>query len=151
VLIDGLPSKPLAHAHENLGREDKLAAGSERSFGFVFAAFFSIVGAAAAWNQARGYGWWIALGFLCAAVAWFAPSVLKPLNLLWFRFGLLLHRIVSPVMLALMFFLVFTPVGWCMRLFGKRPFALAADPARKSYWIHRAPPGPESTSFDRQF
>jgi hypothetical protein len=144
-------TKASGHAHEDLTREQKVVMGGERNFGLVFAGVFFVIGAAAVWQQSGTAAWWIGLGILCAAVAWLAPATLKPLNRLWFRFGLLLHRIVSPVMLALMFYAVFTPVGWCMRLLGKRPLDLAFDPARKSYWIHRTPTGPAPDSFDRQF
>lgn len=133
------------HLHEDLARDHVVAVGSERSFGWVFAALFLLAGALTA------SPWWLTGGLAFAAIAWGMPSILRPLNLLWFRFGLLLHALVSPVILALMFFLVFTPIGWCMRLFGRRPLSLAADPGLKSYWVHRAPPGPAPDSFDRQF
>jgi len=77
-----------------------------------------------------------------AALALVAPRALKPLNILWFRFGLLLHAIITPVVLGLMFFTVITPLGWLMRAFGKRPLSLGFDRTATSYWIHRTPPGP---------
>jgi hypothetical protein len=139
-------------SHEDLGRDHAVTVGSERSFGLVFAVFFMLVGAVRAWHQLTPAFWaWMALGLVFAVIAWAAPSILKPLNVLWFRFGLFLHRILSPLMLGLMFFFVFTPLGWCMRALGKRPLDLDYAPGRKSYWIHRTPPGPASSSFDRQF
>jgi hypothetical protein len=63
----------------------------------------------------------------------------------------LLHRIVSPLILGVMFFAVFTPIGLWMRLIGKRPLDLACDDKADSYWIERRPPGPPPGSFDRQF
>ena len=79
------------------------------------------------------------------------PQMLAPLNRLWFRFGLLLHKIVSPVVLAIMFFLVFTPTGMIMRALGKDPLRLRLDKNATSYWIERTPPGPSPESLGDQF
>ena len=99
-----------------------------------------------------------AVGYsLCAATAGFLlvalgfPSILAPLNRLWLRFGLLLHRIVSPLVLGIMFFLVITPMGLLMRAFGKDLLRLKFDRAAASYWIERTPPGPPPESMADQF
>ena len=86
-----------------------------------------------------------------AGLAVFLPRVLRPLNLLWFKFGLLLHHIITPVVLGLMFYTVFTPIGLWMRLAGKRPLHLRFDPAARTYWMPRDPPGPAAESFKNQF
>lgn len=80
-----------------------------------------------------------------------APGVLKGPNRLWFRFGLLLHKIINPLVLGLMFFLIITPVALVMRLLDKDPLRLRLDSEVKSYWIYRDPPGPEPKSMSRQF
>ena len=98
--------------------------GSERSFGFVFAGFFFILGAASAVSGTGRTGLWLGACFIFAFLGTFFPKVLKPLNLIWFRFGLLLHSIVSPLIMVAMFFLVITPIAISMRLLGKRPFQL---------------------------
>jgi len=85
------------------------------------------------------------------AVAMLAPTLLAPLNRLWTRFGLLLHRIVSPVVLGIMFFLVVTPMGLLMRAFGKDPLRLRFEKDLPSYWINRNPPGPAPDTLDHQF
>ena len=77
--------------------------------------------------------------------------MLAPFNALWFRFGLLLHRVVSPVILALLFFTTVAPVGLLMRAFGKDPLRLKKDRAADSYWILREPPGPSPESMKQQF
>lgn len=81
----------------------------------------------------------------------FIPNALSPLNWLWTRFGELLHKIVSPIVLGGLFFLVFTPFGLAMRLFGKDLLRLRLDKNQASYWLERSPPGPESRSFEDQF
>ncbi len=66
------------------------------------------------------------------------------MNRLWTRFGLLIHAIVSPVVLGLLFYGVITPTGLIMRALGKDPLGLAYEPAAESYWIKRRPPAPET-------
>src|SRR5262245_58491894 len=78
---------PQLGPHEDLTRDHAVSAGSERSFGLVFATFFVVVGAFGAWHQAGAFWAWLATGLVLAAVAWTTPSVLRPLNRLWFRFG----------------------------------------------------------------
>lgn len=137
--------------HETFVRPDEVKVGSERSFGLVFAGVFAIIAGFQWWGGARWLWWFVALSALFAMFALAAPRVLRPLNILWFKFGLLLHGIISPAVLGLMFFTVFTPIGWCMRLMGKRPLNLPFDRAAPSYWIERKPPGPPSESFKNQF
>ena len=71
---------------------------------------------------------------------------LRPLNRLWLRFGLLLAAVVSPIVLALLFYLTIAPIGFMMRLAGKDPMRSRRDPNATSYWIRREPPGP-ATGF----
>jgi hypothetical protein len=84
-------------------------------------------------------------------VAWLSPAALAPLNRVWTRFGLLLHRIVSPVVLGVMFFVVVTPMGLIMRALGKDPLRLRFDRDARSYWIDRRPPGPAPDTLNNQF
>lgn len=138
-------------AHENLNREEHIEGSSDRSFGFVFAAVFLIIGL---WPllSSRGPRWWamgIALGFVVIAIV--LPRVLGPLNRVWMKFGLLLAAVVSPIALGILFYAVFTPVGVLMRMFGKDPLKLARDPAASSYWVARKPPGPRPDSMKQQF
>jgi hypothetical protein len=79
------------------------------------------------------------------------PRVLKPLNWLWTRIGLLLHRIVSPLFLTVLFYGCIAPVGFLMRMTGKDPLRRKYQPQAKSYWIVRTPPGPAPQSFRDQF
>jgi hypothetical protein len=91
----------------------------------------------------------VAAVFLAAALVF--PSALGPLNRLWLKFGLLLHKIVSPVVLGIMFFLVITPIGLFLRARGKDPLRLKPNRQSKSYWIERVPPGPAPESIKDQF
>jgi hypothetical protein len=137
--------------HEDFAREEITKAGSERSFGFVFAVFCGLVAGYQLWVGNSVLWWWAGAAAAFAVVAAAVPVALRPLNIVWFKFGMLLHHIVSPVVLGLMFFAVFTPIGLWMRLVGKRPLSLRLQKEAKSYWVLRKPPGPPPGSFNRQF
>lgn len=138
-------------AHESYVREESVQGSPNRSFGLLFAVVFALIGLLPLMfgGVARLWAIIVAAVFLVAALAF--PGVLAPLNRLWMRFGLLLHRIVSPVVLGIMFFGVITPIGLVMRLFGKDPLRLQLDKAAASYWIERTPPGPAPETFKDQF
>lgn len=137
--------------HEDYGRKDEVEAGSERSFGVVFAAVFAIVGLLPLWDGGAVRGWALIVAVAFLAVALSAPRLLGPLNRLWFRFGVLLNRVVSPLILGLLFFTTITPTAIVMRLAGKDSLRLRFDPGAASYWIERKPPGPEPETMRNQF
>jgi len=93
----------------------------------------------------------VVVGAAFLVVAWLRPAVLAPLNRAWTRFGLLLHRIVSPIVLGVMFFVVITPMGLVMRALGKDPLRLRYDREARTYWIDRRPPGPAPDTLNNQF
>ncbi len=129
----------------------KVVVGSERAFGIVFACVFAII---AGWPLLRGTAprWWavaLAAAFLGAALV--APRALRPLNLLWFRFGILLHHVVNPVIMGLLFFVAIVPTAVVLKLRGKDLLRLKRDPSATSYWIVREPPGPAPGSMSKQF
>jgi hypothetical protein len=138
-------------AHESFQRDDEEVGSSNRNFGIVFAAVFAIIGLLPMIHGGglRLWSLMIATAFAIAAFAF--PGVLAPLNRLWMKFGLLLHKIVSPIVLGVLFFVVITPMGVVMRLFGKDALRLRRAPQATSYWIDRDPPGPRPESFVDQF
>jgi hypothetical protein len=137
--------------HEDFSREDEIKVGSERSFGIVFAVVFAIIGAFPLWNGEPLRVWALIIAGAFLLVALIAPRLLKPLNILWFRFGMLLSRVVNPVVMGFLFFLTVTPIALLMRLFGKRPLHLGFDKETDSYWIKREPPGPDPQTMRQQF
>lgn len=131
--------------------EQQPESSSDRNFGLIFSAFFVIV---ALLPLLYGYSmrfWAAGVSLAFGVIALAAPSTLAPLNRLWTKFGLLLHCIVSPIALGILFFGVVTPTGFLMRLFGKKPLQLQMDKAASSYWVIRTPPGPTAESFRNQF
>ncbi|MCU0935257.1 MAG: SxtJ family membrane protein [Gammaproteobacteria bacterium] len=138
-------------AHESLGRETEVEGSSNRSFGWVFTAFFLILALLPLLGGGGVRYWALAASAGMAAVTLVRPSLLEAPNRLWGRFGLWLGRIVSPVMTGVVFYGVVTPIGLLMRLVGKDVLRLRRDPAATSYWIVRDPPGPPPQSMSDQF
>ncbi len=127
------------------------AGSPDRAFGLVFAALFAIIAVLPLWGGGRVRAWSLAVAAAFTAVAFAAPRLLAPLNRAWTAFGNLLHRIVSPIALGILFFGVVAPTGALMRLFGKDPLRLKRDGAARTYWIDRQPPGPAADSLRDQF
>ena len=141
--------------HENLALRDDVKVGSERSFGLVFAVLFVIVALFPLLTMSDQEGtirvWALIVAAFFVVSALTMPRVLAPLNMLWFRFGMLLHKIVNPLIMGLIFFLTVTPIGLIMRALGKTPLKLVFDKNADTYWIERDPPGPKPETMKRQF
>lgn len=120
-------------------------------FGLVIAAAFLLV---SLWPVLSGGAirWWAAaIGILIFVAALARPQLLSQLNRIWTLLGTILHRIASPILMGIIFFLVVTPIGLSMRLLGKRPLDLKFDPHAESYWKKHDPPGPPPESMKNQF
>ena len=137
--------------HENLTRHSTVEGPSDRNFGLVFSGVFLLIGVAPLAFGHAVHVWSLIAAAAFGVVAAAAPGLLAPLNRVWTRFGLLLHKVVSPVVLGIMFFLVITPMGFLMRLFGKDPLRLRIDRGASTYWIGRTPSAPSAGSFIDQF
>jgi hypothetical protein len=118
---------------------------SERNFGLWFAVLAAAFGV---WRPAVR---WQLLGVagLLVLAAMIAPRLLRPFNVGWYHLGMALGRVVNPIVMAVIFFAVVTPIGLLRtRVFGQDPLRCKLDPDAGSYWIPRANP-PES--MRRQF
>jgi hypothetical protein len=125
---------------------------SERRFGLLFTALFLVLG-----GYGLLHGRWVAVSALCLALAaplafvsLAAPRLLAPLNRAWFRLGLLLGRIVNPLVLGILFFLLLTPIAITQRLLGRDALRLRRRDTA-SHWVERQPAGPAPESFKHQF
>ncbi|NKB20000.1 MAG: hypothetical protein GKS01_05580 [Alphaproteobacteria bacterium] len=143
------------NTHESFVRDEPVQGSSDRAFGIVFTVVFSLIGLwlwlspMARDPNAHWYALAIAAAFLLAALI--VPRTLAPLNRAWMRFGLLLHKVVNPVIMGLVFFIAVTPTALIMRALGKDPLRRQLDKDAKTYWIDRAPPGPDPDSMPHQF
>jgi hypothetical protein len=96
-----MPNQP--NTHENFAERSEVKSSSERSFGLVFTVVFGIIGF---WPLLDGEGfriWALIVGAIFGLAALFFPAALKPLNRVWFKFGLFLHKIVNPIIMGLLF------------------------------------------------
>jgi predicted membrane metal-binding protein len=137
--------------HETLKSNRKVELGSNRNFGLVFAGVFTVLAVWPLIRHGEAIRWWaLAPAAVFLGLALYADHLLAPLNKLWFRFGLLLHSIVSPLVMGALFYGAVTPVALVLRAMGKDILRLKQDDA-KSYWLERTPPGPAKNSMGQQF
>ncbi len=137
--------------HETVASFRKVEIGSNRKFGLAFAALFVLI---ALWPMVHHHAprWWalpVAAVLLVAAV--FAPQWLTVLNRAWFKLGLGLNKIVSPVLMGAFFFGAVVPLGWFLRKRGDDLLSLKLEPEAETYWIVRNPPGPAPGTMTKQF
>lgn len=124
-----------------------------RSFGFLAMAA-CLGGVVYAQMRHAPVGWSIVAAIaavLLGVLAVRAPRRLAPLSRAWMGLGMLMGKVVNPLVFGLMFFALITPVGWVARLRGRDALKLRLDPAARSYWVDRQPPGPRPESFNNQF
>ena len=110
---------------------------SNRSFGLVFFAFFLIISLWPLINDAEIRIWSLIISIIFLLLGLFNSKILTPLNKLWFKFGIILGKLVSPIVMGLVFFLVVTPTGIIMRLTGKNLLGLKKDIKKNTYWIKK--------------
>lgn len=125
---------------------------SNRIFGFLFCGIFFGISAYAAFHNASAfkiYGW-LAAGAAVGLASVVAPNLLTPFNRVWMKFGELMGKVVSPLVLGIIFFVLITPVALISRLFCRDELRLKKANTN-SYWNDRVPPGPASESFKNQF
>jgi hypothetical protein len=124
---------------------------SNRKFGWFFAAIFALLATYAYWKvwvEVAAAG--VILSVLFAATTLVAPHFLNRLNSLWYGLGLLLGKIVSPIVLGIIFFILITPISVVTRIFGRDELKMKKR-AVDSYWVDRSPPGPPPDSFKNQY
>ena len=125
---------------------------SEKRFGLLFTVVFALVGIYAhfkGWGQTSVISLAVLSG-LIALITMILPKLLAPFNRLWFELGQLMGRIVSPIVLGAIFFLILTPVALVTRFFGRDELRLKRK-AVTSYWIERKSENSIAESFKNQF
>jgi hypothetical protein len=139
------------NTHEELTRKHDVRGSSDRAFGLVFAGFFALVGLAPLFKHHALRPWALVLAGVFLAVGLLRPAWLHPLNQAWIKLGLLLGRIVNPIVMGVLFFVIVAPTAIVFRLLGKDPLRLALQGDASSYWIERRPPGPAPQTMSNQF
>ena len=120
---------------------DDIKVSSNRSFGIVFFIVFLLIALYPLINQGEFRLWSLIISFIFFILGILNSKILTPLNKLWFKFGIFLGKIVSPIIMGIIFFFVVTPIGVLMRIFGKDVLNLKYN-NDKSYWIKKT--GPKS-------
>lgn len=137
--------------HEDFARKQEGQGSSDRAFAFVFAVFFGLVGLSPLRTHHPTRSWAFLVAGLFLFIGILRPVWLRPLNKYWTKLGLLMGRIVSPVITAVVFYAVVTPTALLFRILGKDPLRLSRDPEARTYWIERQPPGPTPETMTNQF
>ena len=114
---------------------------SNRSFGIVFFIVFLLIALYPLTYSEEIRVWSATISLIFLVLGLFNSKILTPLNKLWFKFGIFLGKIISPIIMGIIFFLVVTPIGLIMRLLGKDVLNLKYN-KNKSYWIEKN--GPKS-------
>lgn len=125
--------------------------GSERSFGVVFALVFIIIALWPLLSSGSVRLWPLLVAGILLVLAFFAPRSLAALNILWFKFGMLLGRIIAPIVITLLYTLTVIPTGLIMRLLKKDILCIKMDKSAKSYWIDRTETDHPMGSMKKQF
>jgi hypothetical protein len=133
---------------EDLTRQHTVAPGSNRVFGWVMTTACALGGLAPLRHGLPVRLWALIVAGVIALTAAIRPSLLRPFNVAWTRLGLLLNRVTSPIVLAVVYFGALVPTGWVMRAMGRDPMRRRRRPDASTYWVRRQTP-PESMT--RQF
>jgi len=121
--------------------KQKIKIGSNRSFGVVFFVVFLIISFYPLSNEGDLRIWSLVVSIIFLLLGLFNSKILTPLNIIWFKFGLLLGKIIAPIVMGIIFFFVVTPIGIIMRIFRKDVLNLKKN-KNNSYWIKKT--GPKS-------
>ena len=126
---------------------DDIKISSNRSFGIVFFVVFFLIALYPLINNEDIRIWSLVISLIFLILGLINSRILNPLNKLWFKFGILLGKIVSPIIMGIIFFLVITPIGFIMRILGKDLLNLKFN-SNKTYWIEKKDP---KSSMKKQF
>jgi len=138
-------------AHEPLEDHSTPKPGSDRAFGVVVGGILLTL---SVYLWSPGQDLFLVLGItslVLVILGLIYPKCLRPLNVLWARLGVLLGRIVSPVILGLIYLSTVVPTGLILRLCGKDLLSLKLDDELTTYWVNREPRGPAPDSLKDQF
>lgn len=137
--------------HEDLRREDETSGPSDRKFGLTIGAVLALVAILKAFQVSPWAFVWGGLSAAFVVSALVQPAWLSLPNRLWLKLGLLLHRLVSPLIMAILFYGTILPIGLLMRAIGKDPLRLGLEKDVTSYWLPRSDERRPNESMHQQF
>ena len=109
---------------------------SIRSFGIVFFIFFTIIAFYSVLNNNGIRFWSLIIGFIFLFLGMVESPLLKPLNLIWFKFGLFLGKLISPIIMGIVYFIVVFPTFLLLKLFKRNYLNIKYERNKNSYWIN---------------
>ena len=128
--------------------KSKIKMSSNRGFGLVFFFVLIIIGLWPLKNNGDIRIYFVLTSMLFLGLGLINSKILTPLNSLWFKLGILIGAIVSPIVMGIVFFLVVTPTGFIMKLLGNKMLDHGFDKNKNSYWITR---DKQNSSMKKQF
>jgi Saxitoxin biosynthesis operon protein SxtJ len=131
--------------------DEVIVGPSDRNFGFTMALMFALIGGLGLYRGSSHAPFWLGLAAVFAGLTVWRPRSLSLANKLWLKLGLLMYRVVNPVVMAILFFGAILPIGLAMRMFGKNFLRLGWDRSASTYWLPRIDPRPPSQSMRQQF
>jgi hypothetical protein len=137
-------------------RESEHEGSSNRNFGLIVGGILALIGLVRVglhWGEGMSWltGVFIGVGAVLVVLGLAAPNTLTLPNRLWMKLGLLLSKIVNPIVLGLIYLVAIVPFGLMIRLTGGDLLKHRFDPEAKSYWVVRDPPGPAPDTMTNQF
>ena len=120
----------------NYKMQEKIKLPSNRNFGLVFFIVFMVIALWPLLNQSEIRYWSLFISLIFLLLGIMNSKLLTPLNKIWFKFGLLLGSIISPIIMGIVYFLIVTPTGFIMRVIGKDVLNLKKN-AKNSYWLEK--------------
>jgi len=118
-------------------KKKEIKTSSNKSFGIVFFVIFLVVSLWPLINEGEIRIWSIVISIIFLFLGLINSKILTPLNTLWFRFGILLGNIFSPIVMGIIYFGVITPIGILMKLIGKDILNLKQNKKSSTYWIKK--------------
>lgn len=144
--------------HEDFDRIDEVKSGSDRGFGLTVGGILLLIAGIRTllhWSGVDGIGWFElllgAIGSVLIVAGLTVPRSLAGLHRAWIKLGLVMFKVVNPVVLGVVYLTTVVPIGLLMRARGHDPLKLKRDPEAKSYWLERDPPGPAPETMSNQF
>ena len=123
-----------------------------KKFGITMGVILCLLGLLLWWRGREIYPYLLAGGAIFLLLGWSAPLVLKPIQKVWMTLALILGWIMTRIILSVLFFIVFVPIGWIARIFGKEFLDQKFDPKADSYWIRRDSKKTETKeAYEKQF
>ena len=116
--------------------ESKIKINSNRSFGIVFFVVFFLISVYPLLKDGSIYYWSLVISLVFLILGLLNSKILSPLNVIWFKFGILIGKIISPIIMGIIFFLIVSPISILLKIFRKDVLQLKYH-NKKTYWVDK--------------